>query len=51
MRIRAAVINEAVIPEVTANVQQTVRDNIENMVGLHVTEVKIIVDNSITAGA
>ena len=51
VRIRAAVINEAVIPEVTANVQQTVRDNIENMVGLHVTEVKIIVDNSITAGA
>lgn len=51
VRIRAAVINEAVIPEVTANVQQTVRDNIENMVGLHVTEVKIIVDNSITASA
>ena len=51
VRIRAAVINEAVIPEVTSKVQQTVRDSIENMVGLHVTEVKVIVDNSITAAA
>ena len=49
--IRAAVINDSVIPEVTAKVQQTVRDNIESMVGLHVIEVKVIVDNSITANA
>lgn len=49
VKVRAAVLNDVVIPEVTAAVQQTVKDNIENMAGLHIREVTVVVDNSITA--
>lgn len=47
--VRVAVMNDAVIPEITSQLQSTIKENIETVAGLQVKEIPILVDNSIAA--
>jgi uncharacterized alkaline shock family protein YloU len=45
VRLRAVVSPEANVPETARNIQQTVADYTKNVVGVEVTEVKVLVNN------
>ncbi len=47
INIRVALMNNSVIPEITSDIQSTVKEHVESMVGLMVAGVPILVDNSI----
>ena len=45
VRLRAVVSPEANVPETARNIQQSVADYTKNVVGIEVTEVKVLVNN------
>lgn len=47
INIRVALMNNAIIPDVTAEIQSVVKNHVESIVGLMVAGVPILVDNSI----
>lgn len=47
INIRVALMNNAIIPDVTAEIQEVVKNHVESTVGLMVVGVPILVDNSI----
>ena len=49
INVKIALMNDSVIPEVTIQVQNVVKNQVENIVGLMVNEVPVLVDNSIVS--
>ena len=49
INVKIALMSNAVVPEITSQIQKSVKDHIENMIGLTVSSIPVLVDNSIVA--
>ena len=47
IHVKVALTNQTIIPQATAELQQSIKNEIESVVGLQVQNVPVLIDNSL----